>query len=306
MRSSSRRSSRPARARQPRLATLALLALCAAAPAAAQNEAALKQAFEGQTVVVRIDMPGSAAGVDVYPQRANPLDYGQLGARLKEHGKAVHNGQAILVTKVKVKSNLIEFQLGGGGYGTFADNAGAPGMPSAPYLDTSPRERDIEIQLRYESDPWRRRELYRELDYLRQERLRYNATAGVQAAEAARIADEQIRQRKAEGGSRFNLRWEKGKVPPEALTPAGFRDLLDRYVAFEEDEAEAGAAGGDPLAGLTKGMTVAQAEAVLGPAAAVSPGQEGSIPVETRTYTKGGRKVTAKFASGVLIEFTAK
>lgn len=297
MRSSSRRSSRPV--------GLALLALFAAAPAAAQTEAALKQAFEGQTVVVRIDLPGSAAGVDVYPQRANPLDYGQLGARLKEHGTAVHNGQAILVTKVKVKSNLIEFQLGGGGYGTFADNAVAPGMPSAPYLDTGLRERDIEIQLRYESDPWRRRELYRELDFLRQERLRYNATVGAQAAEAAR-ADEQIRQRKAEGGSRFNLRWEKGKLPPEALTPAGFRDLLARYVAFEEDEAQAGAAGGAPLAGLAKGMTVAQAEAVLGPAASVSKGQEGSLPVETRTYTRAGRPVTARFASGVLIEFSAK
>jgi hypothetical protein len=261
--------------------------------------------FEGQTVVVRIDMPGSADGVDVYPQRANPLDYAQLGARLKEHGTALHSGQAVLVTKVRVKSNLIEFQLGGGGYGTFADNAGAPGMPSAPYLDTSPRERDIEIQLRYERDPWRRRELYRELDYLRAERMRYNATVGVQAAEAARIADEQIRQRKAEGGSRFNLRWAKSKVPPEALTPAGFRDLLDRYVAFEEDETGTGG-GGDLLAGLAKGMTVAQAEAVLGPAASVSKGQEGSIPVETRTYARAGRQVTARFASGVLIEFSAK
>jgi hypothetical protein len=305
MRSSSRRSSR--RVGLALLAGLApLTALAPAAPAAAQTEAALKQAFEGQTVVVRIDMPASADGVDVYPQRANPVDYAQLGARLKEHGTALHNGQAVLVTKVRVKSNLIEFQLGGGGYGTFADNAGAPGLPPAPYLDTSPRERDIEIQLRYERDPWRRGELYRELDYLRQERMRYNATVGVQAAEAARIADEQIRQRKAEGGSRFNLRWAKGKVPPEALTPAGFRDLLDRYVAFEEDETGTGAAGGDPLAGLAKGMTVAQAEAVLGPAAAVAAGQEGSIPVETRTYTKGGQKVTAKFASGVLIEFTAR
>jgi hypothetical protein len=29
----------------------------------------------------------------------------------------------VLVTKVKVKDDLIEFQLGGGGYGTFRDDA---------------------------------------------------------------------------------------------------------------------------------------------------------------------------------------
>jgi hypothetical protein len=35
----------------------------------------------------------------------------------------VRRGDQVLVTKVKVKKDLIEFQLGGGGYGTFGDDA---------------------------------------------------------------------------------------------------------------------------------------------------------------------------------------
>ena len=43
------------------------VALCAAGalPAAAQNEAALKSFFEGKRVTLKIDMPGTADGVDV-------------------------------------------------------------------------------------------------------------------------------------------------------------------------------------------------------------------------------------------------
>jgi hypothetical protein len=42
----------------------ALLLIAVAAPAAAQNEAALKSYFEGKRITVRMDMPGDADGVD--------------------------------------------------------------------------------------------------------------------------------------------------------------------------------------------------------------------------------------------------
>ena len=44
-------------------AVVTLLAL--AVPAAAQDEAALRSAFEGKRVTLRIDMPGTSDGVDV-------------------------------------------------------------------------------------------------------------------------------------------------------------------------------------------------------------------------------------------------
>jgi len=46
------------------------------------------------------------------------------------------------VTKVKVKDNLIEFQLGGGGYGTFGDDASS--HVSVPVAGKSVREKNLE------------------------------------------------------------------------------------------------------------------------------------------------------------------
>ena len=102
--------------------TAALLVLAAVGrPALAQSDEQLRAHFEGKTVVVKIDMPGTESGVDVHPGRAQPIVFPDLAKRLKQYGTAVHPGDQVLVTKVKVKKDLIEFQLGGGGYGTFGD-----------------------------------------------------------------------------------------------------------------------------------------------------------------------------------------
>ena len=46
----------------------------------------------------------------------------EVAQRLKDNGTALKMGSQVMVTKVLVKRNShIEFQLGGGGYGTFGD-----------------------------------------------------------------------------------------------------------------------------------------------------------------------------------------
>src|SRR4051812_16365856 len=94
---------------------LAAVAVLAAVPAFAQSEAHLKGFFEGKKVPVLIDMPANESGIDVRPGVEPVLDYATYGDRIKTYGVAVPEGQAILITKVKVKKDLIEFQLGGGG-----------------------------------------------------------------------------------------------------------------------------------------------------------------------------------------------
>ena len=90
-------------------------ALLAAAPSVllAQSEAQLKERFEGMTVVVKLDMPATDDGVDLYPGRQPPIDFSRYAARIKSHGTALHAGDAVLVTKMRVQAKLIEFQLGG-------------------------------------------------------------------------------------------------------------------------------------------------------------------------------------------------
>ena len=95
---------------------LALLPLLLASDLEAiQDERTLKRAFEGTMVTVRMDMPGTEDGVDVYPGTGTPLDYARYAQWLKTYGVAIRTGESVMVTKMKVKDDLIEFQLGGGG-----------------------------------------------------------------------------------------------------------------------------------------------------------------------------------------------
>src|SRR5216117_2943424 len=100
-----------------RISTLfaAAIVFASVAPAAAQNEGALKSFFEGKRVTLRIDMPGASDGVDVQGDAKQAIDYPRYRDNLKRYGTAIHSGDSITVTLVKVKKDLIEFQLGGGG-----------------------------------------------------------------------------------------------------------------------------------------------------------------------------------------------
>jgi hypothetical protein len=91
--------------------------------AVAQNPDMLSGFFEGKQVVVKMDMPGTQKGVDIYPDRQPTLDTKSYGDRLKQFGVSVQHGDRVMVTKVKVAKDNVEFQLGGGGFGTAMDNS---------------------------------------------------------------------------------------------------------------------------------------------------------------------------------------
>src|SRR5262249_41988106 len=107
---------------RPLFLTVAAAVLLTALPARAQDEAALRSALEGRQVVVKIDMPGTSDGVDLRVDSDRPMDARQYGDRLKKFGMAIRAGDASTVTLVKLKKDLIEFQIGGGGFGTFGDD----------------------------------------------------------------------------------------------------------------------------------------------------------------------------------------
>ena len=200
-----------------------------ATPLSAQTEVALKEYFEGRTVSPKLALPGTEDGVDVYPGSPKPLDYSRYAKRLKDYGAAIKPGQPATITKVKLKSKLIEFQLDGGGYGTFGDETSSR-VSTEPAPKTN-REKYVEAELQRESDPGRKRALKRELDDLRGEREREDARNRAAVAEAEEHRKENIRQRRLEGGSRFNLRFAD-RVPPEALYPDAVVRALRAYLDF--------------------------------------------------------------------------
>src|SRR5262245_38496962 len=153
------------------VAAIATLLTCAPA-AFAQDEAALKSAFERQRVTVRIDMPGSDDGVDIRVQTGVvsgiSMDLPRYRNDLKRYGTAIRAGDSAMVTLIKLKKDLIEFQLDGGGFGTFGDNTST--TSNIPLVEKSSREKTLEQQLKTEKDADRRRQLQSELDRLRDRR----------------------------------------------------------------------------------------------------------------------------------------
>ena len=277
-----------------------LLLSTLAARAEAQSEEQLRAFFEGKSVRARLEMPGSSEGVDVYPGSAQPVDFPKHASRLKRYGTAIRRGDEVLITKIKLKNDHIEFQLGGGGYGTFGDD-------TSPYVavssaSKSEREKNLERDIQKTSDPVQKRKMREELDRLRHAREREDARNRAEAAQATAIRDANIRQRRLEGGSRFNIQYEKN-VPAEALTPESVMQALGEYLDFSamgETRAEPPRDDGD----LRKGLTVEEVDAMLGRPESISQRMEGTLAVSTSTYRSRGRRVTAEFVEGVLIRFT--
>jgi hypothetical protein len=282
-----------------------VLVAAIAHPAFAQSEDRLRAFFEGRSVVVKMEMPGSEDGVDVYPGAAQEIDYPRHAARLKRFGTAVRRGEEVLITKVKLKKDLIEFQLGGGGYGTFGDDASPEiHVPTAP---KSEREKNLEKDVQTVTDPAQRRKLREELDALRRDRQREDARNRAEAEQARQVKEGNIRQRRLEGGSRFNLRY-KPAVPAEALTPESVMEALAAYVDFsaiQVVDSPAPAGRGETGRGdLHKGLTVEEVDAILGRPESIALRTEGTLRVSTSTYRTPDRNVTAEFVEGVLIRFT--
>jgi len=289
---------------------IALGAQVFAAPLVAQDEAALRSYFEGKTVIARLAMPAAEAGVDVYPGGAPAVDYPEHAKRLKKYGVAIQAGQPALVTKIRVKGKLIEFQLDGGGYGT----AGDPTDPNVNVgsVPKSQREKDLEVAVKKETDPTTKRRIERDLDQLRTERERLDQRNRAIAASATERRREYIQERRLQGGSRFNLRYPKG-VPVEALQVDSVKAALAEFVDFElpvaaappppADTAEAPVEPTGPLA-LHKGLPASEVDQLLGQPFRRTNRKEGTLLVTTRTYdTKGGR-VVAEFVEDVLFRYT--
>lgn len=266
-------------------------------PAWAQSEAALKEYFEGRTVTLRIAMPGTEDGVDVYPGTSRPLDYSRYADRLKDYGTAIRAGETAMITKIRVKSKHVEFQLDGGGYGTMGDETSSDiSIASAPKTQ---REKNLEAELKRETDPARKRQIREELDALRREREREDARNEAAVAEAEERKADNIRRRRLEGGSRFNIRY-RDRLPDTALTPEGIQAALAEYVSFEPPAVASAPAPGGPR----KGMSLEEADSSLGEPLASSERLEGRLGVLTRTYATPQGRVTAEFVEGVLFRFT--
>ena len=280
-----------------------------ASPALGQSEQVLRDAFEGRTVKVKIDMPATSSGIEVWPEKEPPIDFRRLGGLLKRAGMSVHSGQAMMVTKVKARKNYIEFQLGGGGYGTFGDMLNSSSESDAHTVEKTGREKQLEEQIRAESDPGKKKALDRELRDARNRRESNNARGRAEANQANELREANIQQVRLHSGSRFTLRFKGELTPSEYLTPDGLQNALANWVDFEDESAAptaatSGSPPGTSTQSLRKGLTLEEVERILGTATASTEKREGSMIILERTYRRGGETIVTRFVDDVLVKYS--
>jgi hypothetical protein len=178
-------------------------------------------------------------------------------------------------------------------------------------------EKALRDSIKHAPGPTKRKQFEKELASVRGERERENARAEAEAKQAQSVMEANLRAKRAESGSRFNVRYRNG-IPADALTPDGLMRALAQYVDFGAAGEVASSGGSSGTAGnayssgggsrpapasIRKGLLLEDLEAILGPAATATETKEGTLTVLKRSYRKDGQKISASFVNGVLIDF---
>ena len=300
-----------------------LLALALAlVPGFAQNsgQSALQNYFVGKQVTLQIDMPGTQQGVDLRVERDDPMDWKQYSGRLKQFGPAIRSGDRSTITTVVVKKNLIEFQFDGGGFGTFWDDSSTTVTPY--HVDKSSYEKQLERDINNTTDPQKRRDLQRELDYVRSRREREQRADDRAAAIASQMKAQQVADKRLRGGSRFNLRWN-GSIPQDQLTPEAVMKLLDGYVDFGDLQGEkpilqpvaqntaatanppAKGTPSSPITQLKRGMQMGEVSELLGLGRQLSQStSEEGLKTQIFEYLPNDYRVEVTYVDGVVVRYS--
>jgi hypothetical protein len=299
-----------------------ILAVSAFSAAAQGNASALESYFNGKQVQLRIDMPGSQKGVDLNYDKPSAMDWKQYSSRIKQFGAAIRKGDVATVTSFVVKKDMIEFQLNGGGFGTFGDDTKTTVDPTV--VEKSNYEKQLENEIANTDDEDKKRQLQKDLDRERARRDRQNAENQRAAQVASQIKAQQVEGSRMNGGSRFNLRW-KGSIPSELLTPESVMKLLSDYVQFDVHAAGApppnggeghdlppganppdnNAPAGSPTAQLKRGMPISDVTNLLGQGRQLSESTTAEgLKTQVFEYLPGDRRVEITYVDGLVIKFS--
>ena len=288
-------------------------ALLQAGQVSAQTEQQLRQAFEGKYVFVRMEMPATHRGVDVFPDRDPSIDFPGYSARIREFGVALREGDRVLVTAVRVKKKNIEFQLGGGGYGVWGDDSGSVYVPS---VDKSRREKDLEKEIQREKDPERRRRLERERERLRDERHREERYREDEKRALEARKQSEIAQKRLDAGSRVNVWLPEAQLAAAAPTPQQLQRMLSAVIDFGDGDVRRTGARTTATNGygrdveprgasdLRRGLTLDEVHDLLGKPARTKAGKQGELATLTEWYEAGDRITEVYYVSGVIVRFT--
>ncbi len=265
-------------------------------------------------------MPGTQKGVDLRFNKPTPMDWKEYSGRIKQFGIAIRQGDVARVTSVVVKKDVIEFQLDGGGFGTFGDDTNT--TVTAKPLEKSDYEKDLEKQISETDDPDKKAALQRDLDRERARRQRQDSINQHQAQIASQLKSQEVAGKRMEGGSRFNLRWS-GSIPADQLTPEAVMHRLSEYVAFNtappaNTAAPPAANAAAPstavpadtqntpaTAKLKRGMKMEEVTTLFGPGKQLSESVgDAGLKTQVYEYTTNDRRVEVTYVDGLVVRYS--
>jgi hypothetical protein len=294
------------------MAVVGVLAFWCVGTVFGQADSSLEGYFTGKQVVVKIDMPGSQKGIDLKFNKPSPMDWNDYSSRLKSDGISLHKGDVARVTKFVAKSDMIEFQLNGGGFGTAGDDTNT--IVTATAVPKSQYEKDLEKQIAATTDAKKKQELQNDLNRERSRRERTDAQNQNDAKIASQMKAQQVADKRLQGGSRFNLRWQ-GSIPSDSRNPDAVMKLLADYVDF--NVANTGApvvnslavAGPAPSGGaasqLKRGMSVDEVSNLLGQGKVLSESMSNDgFKTQVLEYRTVDSVADVTYVEGVLVKYT--
>ncbi len=287
---------------------LVCLFLVAAVPAFAQNETLLKRAFEGREVIMLVEMPATHRGVDLRPQREPEMDFSEYARRIKQYGVALRKGDRVMVTAVKVNKKNIEFHLGAGGYGTWGDDSGSVYLPAVTKSD---REKQLERDVKRETNAQEKRRMERELASLKRERERDERARDQQQRELTAISQREVAVRRLDGGSRFNIWYDDKRLEQWAPTPEELMFTVAQYVAFDAGDDMPAVTDGRspdpppaPGGGVRRGMAREDVHAALGAPTRRQDSTQGDLLAVIETWETDDTVTEVTFVGGVVVRFS--
>jgi hypothetical protein len=288
-------------------AVVLAMTLFALALGAQKDPNSLEGYFTGKEVTLKIDMPGTQQGVDLRYNKDVPMNWKEYSNRLKSNGVAIPKGATARVTAVVVKDDRIEFQLDGGGFGTFLDDTNT--TVTSKSVEKSDYEKQLEKQIADTTDEDKKRSLDRE----RACRERQDANNQAAAQVASQIKAQQVADNRTRGGSRFNLRWS-GSIPAAQKTPQGVMKLLADYVSFDSLQTAAVAPAAQNPTGdsaipataqLKRGMKIEEVTNLFGPGKQLSESvSTDGLKTQIFQYATGDRRVEVTYVEGLVVRYS--
>ncbi len=265
-----------------------------------QSERDLKLALEGKRVEVLIDMPASSQGIDLYVMEAQPIEFDEYTSRVKDNGIAIYTGDVVMITKIKKKKKHIELQLAGGGFGTWSDEST---YVSSNNVQKSNREKELEEILKSKKKIENRNKLKDELEDLKRKREREQQSNDRQANLESEMKKSRISEKKLQGGSRFNIKYDF-KIGANEMTVESIQNALREYINFTPGNNPSETNNSNTAGPLSKGYTIEEVIGMYGLPKGLTTTSECNLEITKCSFLKENQQIDAVFVEGVLVRYS--